>query len=537
MNVSFSIPDRFIEGLTKWSKTAPWQFFVTMLAIEVSILSTITAYFYDIIVAYGDAESHLNIAKRVVSSITPGLAQLGGIWLPLPHALMLPFVWFDPLWQTGLAGSIVSGMAFIVSSIYLYKFTYLLTKHKLASFVAFLAFASNPNILYAQSTPMTEMLLIMFFVLSTYHFTKFVLDRDDYYSLLAAAFFGFCATLSRYDGWFLVLFEAAAIVGLYFPWKKRTYKEMEGKVILFATLAFIGIGLWMLWDYLILGDPLYFTNSEFSAKSQQSEWLARGELPAHNNIWTAFIYYFVTAMTNAGILVYFAAIPGLYYYLKEKVELKRFLITAVLMVPFVFNVFTMYVGQSVVFIPSLTPTTFEWTLFNVRYGLMMVSVVSFFFAYAFYRSGYGARVLLISLLLFQFVLYSVGFSPIITLDDGVKGLSNQKVDYSELWMREHYDGGYVLLDDYARSISITRTKIPMQHIIYLGNKPYWDLALENPQNYVRWIIMQENDTVWKAIFDNEANQKDLYAHYEKAYTSPNVLIFKRMSKFETSFTP
>ena len=41
---------------------------------------------------YGDAEAHLNIARRVLDSRTPGAEQLGTVWLPLPHLLMLPFV-------------------------------------------------------------------------------------------------------------------------------------------------------------------------------------------------------------------------------------------------------------------------------------------------------------------------------------------------------------------------------------------------------------------------------------------------------------
>ena len=43
---------------------------------------------------YGDAEAHLNLARRVVDSRTPGLSQIGPVWLPLPHLLMLPLVIF-----------------------------------------------------------------------------------------------------------------------------------------------------------------------------------------------------------------------------------------------------------------------------------------------------------------------------------------------------------------------------------------------------------------------------------------------------------
>src|SRR6266496_4091581 len=59
---------------------------------------------------YGDAESHLNIARRILDSRTPGFEQLGTAWLPLPHVLMLPFVMHDFLWFSGLGGAIASGI-------------------------------------------------------------------------------------------------------------------------------------------------------------------------------------------------------------------------------------------------------------------------------------------------------------------------------------------------------------------------------------------------------------------------------------------
>ena len=60
---------------------------------------------------YGDAEAHLNIARRIIDSRTPGWNQIGTTWLPLPHLLMIPFVRHDRLWMTGLAGAIPSAIA------------------------------------------------------------------------------------------------------------------------------------------------------------------------------------------------------------------------------------------------------------------------------------------------------------------------------------------------------------------------------------------------------------------------------------------
>src|SRR5438874_11493731 len=107
----------------------------------------------------------------------------------------------------------------------------LLSKNKLASLLTVAVFAFNPNVLYMQSTPMTELPLIAFMVTSTYFFVKYLRNDGDYLSLILAAFFGFCATLSRYDGWFLVLFQAGIIIlkDMFHP---KLWKKMEGKIIL-----------------------------------------------------------------------------------------------------------------------------------------------------------------------------------------------------------------------------------------------------------------------------------------------------------------
>ena len=62
---------------------------------------------------YGDAEAHLNIARRVMDSRNPGYGQLGTSWLPLLHILLLPLVARDALWRTGIAGAIPPAICFV----------------------------------------------------------------------------------------------------------------------------------------------------------------------------------------------------------------------------------------------------------------------------------------------------------------------------------------------------------------------------------------------------------------------------------------
>lgn len=523
--MELSLPKRKIHHiLNQLKKLNPEK---VIIAISVLLSICAIAFFLknDEIIAYGDAESHLNIAKRVISGLTPGFAQLGGIWLPLPHLMMVPFIWNDTLWRTGLAGSIVSGISYIVSGFMIYKITQMLFNNKLASFVAFIIFAFNLNILYMQSTPMTELPLIAFFLLSTFYFMRYLLKGEMLTDLTIAAFFAFCASLSRYDGWFLVVAQAGLLIAHHL-WKRNKLKDIEGRVIIFGTVAFLGIALWLLWGFLILGDPFYFTSSPFSAKSQQQGWLAKGELPTYHNLPLSFAYFTLTTMSNLGVFVFVAAVIGLIAYLKTR-NIKHVFVAVLLFVPFIFNIITLYIGQSVIFVPHITPPDFDWTLFNVRYGTMMVPVAAIFFAFLFMKSKMSFRILLTVLFIAQFALYPIGYAKIISLADGVEGLSSAKDVDAQYWMAKHYDHGLLLMDDFARTVSVIRTEVPMQNIIYVGSKPYWEDSLKEPEKYARWIVLQKDDSIWKNIYEDPATQGRLYKYFDKAYTSPEILIFKR----------
>lgn len=519
---------------------------IVLLAVIVAGMSS--AYFvsrgYNI--AYGDAESHLNIAKRVIDSLTPGFAQLGGIWLPLPHLLLVPFVYSDFLWRTGIAGAIVSGLSFIVSALYLYRLVAFLTNDVRAAAFGATVFMLNPNVLYLQSTPLTEPVFILFFLLSAYYFVRFLRDDGSAGYLIAAALFGFCASLTRYDGWLLVLMEAGILAVHYLPlsiprhggkkaWAafaahlRASVPRIESRVVLFSTLAFFGIVLWLGWGFLILGDPLYFSHSPFSASSQQSSWLLRGELPAYHSWLMSFIYYGVTSYDIAGIGATGLALGGMAIFLLEPGNRRKLLIFALLMTPFVFYVLTLYMGQSVIFLPGLTPASFDWTLFNVRYGVMMVPTLAIFAGYLFSKMHVFNRALMLFLIAMQTFFFAAGMAPVLALADGTAGLSSEiaRIPDAQSWMARNYDYGPVLIDDYARTISIIRTPIPMKDVIYIGNQPYWQQSLTEPEKYARWIVMQQDDAVWKAINDDPVVNARLYKYFQKVYTSEQILIFKR----------
>src|SRR5262252_8924547 len=109
---------------------------------------------------YGDAVAHINIARRVFDSKTPGPLQLGTVWLPLPHLLMIPFIISMKMWRTGAGGSIPSMAAYVFGAIGIFRLTRNALSQaampdapaSIAAWIAALIYAANPNLIYMQST-------------------------------------------------------------------------------------------------------------------------------------------------------------------------------------------------------------------------------------------------------------------------------------------------------------------------------------------------------------------------------------------------
>jgi hypothetical protein len=107
-----------------------------------------------------DARGHLVVARRIADSITPGWQQIGAVWLPLPHLLNALPVQIDRFYRTGASGVAISIASFAITTGAIAWIVLTITGSAFAAVAATLVFALNPNVLYLQSTPMTEPLLL-----------------------------------------------------------------------------------------------------------------------------------------------------------------------------------------------------------------------------------------------------------------------------------------------------------------------------------------------------------------------------------------
>ena len=239
---------------------------MALLASAASVASYVYYTQQGLTLAYADAISHMMIAHRVFSSSTPGLAQLGTVWLPLNHILMLPLVWNDALFRDGFAGTFPSMVAYVVSAVYMYRLGGLVFSSRVAGWAAALTLMLNPSVLYMQSTPMSELDLICFAVVAIFSRhslgTYLRRERPGKVPALATA----AGTLVRYDGWALALALLFVVGVVAWRLRGRLIAESHGRPLGHAPRVSRLRGRT---SWLIFKNPFDFLNEPHSAQVVQ----------------------------------------------------------------------------------------------------------------------------------------------------------------------------------------------------------------------------------------------------------------------------
>ena len=101
-----------------------------------SLLAIAWSWHHHALLNYGDAVAHLHIARRVFDSRIPRFSELGSVWLPLPHILMIPFVQVYSWWAYGIAG-IIPFAAFGIATLGLSQTASLFAEQGLAAYGAY----------------------------------------------------------------------------------------------------------------------------------------------------------------------------------------------------------------------------------------------------------------------------------------------------------------------------------------------------------------------------------------------------------------
>ena len=442
---------------------------------------------------YGDAQAHIDIARRVLDSRTPGVYQIGTVWLPLPHALMMPLVRYDALWRNGLAGAIPVALCFIFAGTLLFATVDRLFESSAAAWTAIAVFALNPNLLYVQATPMTEPVFFAAMAALLYCTVRFR-QSDSAGWVFLAGLAGAAAALTRYEGWFLLPFAAAYIFG-------ASKSSGLGKAILFCLIAGLAPLWWLAHNWYFWGNALEFYNGPWSAQAIYERQLHSGlpRYPGDHNWTTAFLYFRTAARDVAGIVPLAIGALGLLVALARRVWWPLLFLA---LTP-AFYIWSMHSGSVPIYVPALWPRSY----YNTRYALAVLPLAAFACGalVSIAREGLLRNLIALTVAIAALVPWLAYPRPdnwVCWKESQVNSTARRAwTEQAATDLARDYHGGGIVADFGDLTGIFARAGIPLRETLHEGNVPAWDGAMRRPDLMLHeeWAVAQQGDTVYKAI--------------------------------------
>ena len=238
-----------------------------LLGLVAAILGTFAAGVYwraGLSLSHYDAKAHLVVARRVFDSLTPSWEQIGAVWLPLPHVINAVPVQIDWFYQTGAFAIAISIVSFAITTACVSAVVRSLTESRTGALLAAALFALNPNVLYLQSTPMTEPLLFALSSLAVLQLVEWAKSEVPR-ARPAAGWTIVLACLTRYEAWPIV--GAAIIAAAFLKWRNglpaiavvheaaRLAAYPIATVLFFMGMSFASTGEWFVTGGFYVPDP------------------------------------------------------------------------------------------------------------------------------------------------------------------------------------------------------------------------------------------------------------------------------------------
>jgi hypothetical protein len=514
---------------------------LALIACVASVSSFLFYYRQADVLLYGDAIAHINIARRVFDSKTPGLLQLGTVWLPLPHLLMMPFLISTDMWRRGAGGSIPSMAAYVFGAIGMFRLTRTAFGGKsgtrgpvrVAAWIAALIYAANPNLLYMQATAMSENLYLAFFIWTMVYFTESVQGDTD--ALTKSAICLAAACLTRYDGWFLAAAMVAVIVVLFFRRRNSQAASAplwptQSDLIKFVLISAAAPALWLAYNAIVYRNPLEFVNGPYSAKAieQKTQNSNNPGHPGSGNLLLSGRYFVKSVEDNIArnewlqrtwLLLSVAAVLAMAFNRRGHTDPGRTLLwpLAFLFAPLPFYALSIAYGGVPVFVPNWWP----FSHYNVRYGLQLLPAFAVAFAAVVYMvlraSGWDPR-LRLACVLGVVVLVTASYASVwraipICLEEARTNMHTRNQLQLEVasWLEKLPSDSTILMYVGDHVGALERAAIPIKRTINEGNHRVWkqprdpdglwERALADPGKYVDYVLAFDGDPVWQAVHD------------------------------------
>jgi hypothetical protein len=531
-------PAKLEQGNPNWDSETN---LLTWLATCVSVLAFLFYYRNGEVLLYGDAIAHINIARRVFDSQTPGLLQLGTVWLPLPHLLIIPFILAQRMWQSGAGGSIPSMVGYVFGVIGIFRLMrrtlsrtdQIEAPARLAAWTAAIIYAANPNLIYMQATAMGESMYLAFSIWAIVYFSESL--RGDRKALTKSGLCLAAACLTRYDGWFLAAAIMAIVIALA-VWpaardESKIIRPTKSAALKFALITAAAPCLWLAYNGIVYRNPLEFENGPYSAKAIERRTQSAGN-PGHpgaGNPLVAGLFFVKSAEDNLAqnewlqrtcILLACAAFIGVAA-IRPRVSAS----TApclLFLIPIPFYALSIAYGGVPIFIPQWWP----FTHYNTRYGLQLLPLFSIALALLVYliaqidewpaRVRRGATVAVLAIVGASYL--SIWRATPICLEEARVNMRTRTEFQRQLaTLLEKLPPNSTLLMYTGDHVgALERAGISLKRTINEGNhrvwkqptdaEGLWERALAHPSKYVDYVLAFEGDPVWQAVHNDHLRE-------------------------------
>ena len=496
---------------------------IAIAAVAFGFIALIVSVSRGYLLLYGDAVAHLGIARRILDSRNPGIIQLGGVWLPLPHLLILPFVQKMEWWQNGLAGAWPSLLCYVISVVGLYR----LARRMVPPAWALLAtafYGLNPNLLYLATTAMTEPLFLAILIWTTLLTMECIADvragraAAANRRLIAIGVLIFAAVMTRYDGWVFGAAVWCVLAWQIFRSSDRRRRLVTGFAV-FTILAVAGPITWLAYNQHFFHDPLDFMRGPYSASAIEKRTSPPGSkhYPGWHDPFTAMGLYLRTAQLVAsawetGFVITALAIGGLALAVRRRMELAAML----LWIPLPFYIYSIAFGAIPIFIPPLWPHSY----YNSRYGTEMLPAFAIFgfVAIVWLQQWLASSQPLLARLMQPVALLLIAVNVIammyrvpLVLKEAMVN-STTRIPFEEGLARELRSlraGVPILMYNSDHIGALQQAGIPLHQTISETDYDSWKAALAAPAEHAAYVVAIAGDPVAAAVAEHPQGLTEL----------------------------
>ncbi|WP_285247172.1 glycosyltransferase family 39 protein [Pseudarthrobacter sp. efr-133-R2A-89] len=490
---------------------------------------------------YSDAQSHLTIARRVFDSKAPGFEQLGTVWLPMPHLLLMPFIINLWMFSSGWGACVLGIIALAATASGLYRICARLGYGRTGRLAAVLVLLANPAVLYTYTTALTEPVLLMCLVAGMAGLAHWATSRRRMSAGELAVFAGIpsgAAVLSRYEGWALVLTGTLFVLVTELR-RSRQWSEATKMAAAYAMVPAAAVLWWLSYNWAIYGNPLEFMFGQYSAYAQQKNITDGGLLPTKGNLGLTLWTFHWSLLETLGAVVLAAAACGALVVVYRRGLATSTLLVAVTGSAYAFALLSLYLGQTAINNDHSLPSTW-WNNRFALTALPLAAVLVAAFVHQVTRRR-RTRSWVVAFLLLALAgqnawwLQDPAGRMAILAEGRMSHDSNTYSFAAARWLKQHYDGGGILLDESARGNAVLPMMgIPLANIYNRAAGDHFGPALQDPAKYAKWVLVnvEGEDAPLDSGFTDLVHQAisaspTFNARYAVVFSSPTHRIYER----------